>query len=88
MKQQKLTLHNQREDYRKKQAILKRDLEQLVKQKQELQSEKRNDNEPIIRQNNKLQVTISLLRYLTHLPYEYSDITGISFECKTFALMF
>lgn len=61
MKQQKLTLKNQRQDYLKKQALLKRDLEELVKQKQELQSEKRADNEPIIRQNSKLQVIIFIL---------------------------
>lgn len=59
MKQQKLTLQNQRKDYLTKQGKLKRDLEQLVKQKQELQAERRTDNEPVIKKNVKLQVTRS-----------------------------
>lgn len=62
MKQQKMTLMKQRKDYVKKQASLHSDLEQLVKQKRELLSEKRADNEPIISKNHKLQVLLSCLK--------------------------
>lgn len=68
MKQQKLTLMRQRKDYVKKQTSLRSDLEQLVKQKRELLSEKRADNEPIISKNHKLQVLLCCLKQnLTHL---------------------
>lgn len=68
MKQQKLTLMKQRKDYIKKQTSLRSDLEQLVKQKRELLSEKRADNEPIISKNYKLQVLLCCLKQnLTHL---------------------
>lgn len=62
MKQQKLTLMKQRKDYVKKQASLRSDLEQLAKQKRELLSEKRADNEPIISKNYKLQVFLCCLK--------------------------
>lgn len=55
-KQQRRTLLKQRKEYVKKQETLKSDLEHLVKQKKELISERRPDNEPFISKNIKLQV--------------------------------
>lgn len=86
MKQQKMTLMKQRKDYVKKQAALRSDLEQLAKQKRELQAEKRADNEPIISKNHKLQVFFISINVLFLKNTIIKQFTGIFQPLKTFVV--
>lgn len=58
MKKQNAELIKQREEYEKRVVVLKRELELLKKQKQELLSEgvTERDTEHILKENGKLQV--------------------------------
>lgn len=55
--QQKQTLSKQREEYSRKSTMISRELQLLKDQEQELRAENSRDNERILRENNKLQVS-------------------------------
>lgn len=60
LKQQKAQMAKQREEYVRKAAVLRRELDLLRNQKQELLAEhsSEHENNHILRENSKLQVTL------------------------------
>lgn len=67
MKQQKATLAKQREEYVKKSGTLQRELEILRQQCDEIGKEGGRENNRIIKENQKLQVSNARTALLAHL---------------------
>lgn len=76
MKQQQATLIKQRDEYLRKGSVLRRELEKLRIQKQELLSEKSppRDSERILRENAKLQVSENIIYELRTVKSRFSSV--------------
>ena len=92
LKQQKAQMSKQREEYVRKVTVLRRELELLRNQKQELLEEhsSEHDNNHILRENNKLQIEIqnkmktiyNVIEMLSNIIGDRLTISELEEQCK------
>ncbi|XP_031339061.1 zinc finger matrin-type protein CG9776-like isoform X1 [Photinus pyralis] len=92
LKQQKVQMSKQREEYVRKVSVLRRELDLLRNQKQELLEEhsSEHDNKHILRENNKLQIEIqnkmkainNVIEMLTNIIGDRLTISELEEQCK------